>query len=371
MLKKFSVTNFKNFASKTILELDKPANYEFNREIIVNNIVTKGIIYGINGCGKSNLALALFDIVLHLTDKQKALDKYSLYCNLDSSKPTADFEYIFEFSGIEVTYRYRKQSPLLLVEESLIIDGEEVLNYDYSTHKGYTTLKGAENLQLTSEMIPEQDSLSRVKYIKNNALLKDDLVNRAFIDFIGFVNNMLMFYSLDENKYQGFLVGADSYTQGIVREGKIRDFETFLREQGIDIKLYEVSINGVADLYCGFKNATVPFGSVVSTGTKSLALFYYWFIKMSKASFVFVDEYDAFYHFELSQKLVELVKKLSNTQVFFSTHNTDLLSNELLRPDAFYLIKDNKIKSFDKITEKELRKAHNIQKMFKAGTFNE
>ena len=34
------------------------------------------------------------------------------------------------------------------------------------------------------------------------------------------------------------------------------------------------------------------------------------------------------------------------------------------------MIKDNKIKSFDKITEKELRKAHNIQKMFKAGTFN-
>ncbi len=42
-----------------------------------------------------------------------------------------------------------------------------------------------------------------------------------------------------------------------------------------------------------------------------------------------------------------------------------------IRPDAYYLISNNTIRSFDKITEKELRKAHNIQKMYKAGAFNE
>ena len=72
MLKRFSVTNFKNFKTKTVFELDKPANYEFNSEIVKNSIITKGIIYGINGSGKSNLALAIFDIVSHLTDKESA-----------------------------------------------------------------------------------------------------------------------------------------------------------------------------------------------------------------------------------------------------------------------------------------------------------
>lgn len=71
--------------------------------------------------------------------------------------------------------------------------------------------------------------------------------------------------------------------------------------------------------------------------------------------------------FELAQELVKLVKQLSNTQDLLSTHNTDLLSNDLLRPDAYYQIKDNDIRSFDKLSNKELRRAHNIQKMYKAG----
>ncbi|MBO4616397.1 MAG: ATP-binding protein [Lachnospiraceae bacterium] len=371
MLKMFKVTNFKNFKDTMVFDLGNHSNYEFNNEIITGNCLTKGIIYGINGSGKSNLALALFDIVLHLTDKEKSLDKYTLYLNLDSKKPTADFEYLFEFNGTEVLYRYSKSDALTLASESLIIDGNEVLSYDFATKKGYTNLKGAETLQLSSEIPTESDKLSRVKVIKGNALLQDTKENRAFIDFVSFVDNMLMFYSLDQNRYQGFSVGIDSYTQGIIREGKIKEFEDFLRLQGVDYELTEGLFNGIPEMFCKFENGTVPFTLVASTGTRSLALFYYWYIKMIKASFVFVDEYDAFYHFELSQSLVELVKKLSNVQVFFSTHNTDLLSNDLLRPDAFFRIKNNKITSFDKITSKELRKAHNIQKMYKAGSFDE
>ena len=370
MLKRFSVTNFKNFKTKTVLELDKPANYEFNNEVINNGIVSKGIIYGINGSGKSNLALAIFDIVLHLTDKEKTLDKYQLYLSLDSKKTEADFEYVFEFNGIEVVYQYSKINPSTLIYEKLFISGQEVLNYDFSRKTGYTSLKGTETLQLTSSLSTDTDRISRVKYIKSNAILNDTLENKAFVSFVNFVDNMLMFYSLDQNRYQGLCVGSDSYTQGIVKEGKEKEFERFLKKQGVDYELIGVETNGTKELYCKFKNASVPFHSIASTGTRSLALFYYWYIKMSSASFVYIDEYDAFYHFELSQNLVEIIKQLPDTQVFMSTHNTDLISNDILRPDAYFLIKENKINSFDKLSEKELRRAHNIQKMYKAGSFN-
>ena len=33
-------------------------------------------------------------------------------------------------------------------------------------------------------------------------------------------------------------------------------------------------------------------------------------------------------------------------------------------------LKDNKIKAISDLTEKELRQAHNLQKMYKAGAFN-
>lgn len=372
MLKKFTVTNFKNFEETTTFELDHPANYEFNSEVIRNGCISKGIIYGINGSGKSNLALAIFDIVLHLTDKERSFDRYGLYLNLNSKKPTAEFEYCFQFDSSEVVYRYGKADPLTLTYETVLINGKEVLSYDFMQRKGYTNLSGAENLQLGSSLMTEADRLSRVKYVKSNAILQDDETNRAFVAFTTFVDNMLMFYSLTENRYQGFAVGIDSYTQGIIREGKTKEFEQFLREQGVDYQLIEAERNdGIKELFCKFSNAAVPFAAVASTGTRSLALFYYWFLKMNKASFVYVDEYDAFYHFELSQELVKLIKTIPNTQVILSTHNTDLITNDLLRADAYFVLKNNKIKSFEQISSKELRRAHNIQKMYKAGAFDE
>ena len=371
MLRKFSVTNFKNFETTISFELDHPANYEFNDNIVKDGCITKGIVYGINGSGKSNLALALFDIVLHMTDKERVLDKYIPYLNLNSKKPVAEFEYSFIFDDMELIYRYGKTDSLSLTYENVIINGKEVLSYDFLLGKGYTILEGAETLQLSPRIVTETDKLSRVKYLKSNAILQDTKENHAFVAFTRFVDNMLMFYSLTENRYQGFSVGADSYTQGIIRENKVKEFENFLRNQGVDYRFIIAEINGQKEIFCQFSNSAVPFVSVASTGTRSLALFYYWYIKMNKASFVYIDEYDAFYHFELSQALVELVKGLINTQIVLSTHNTDLISNDILRPDAYYLINNNIIKSFDQLSKKELRRAHNIQKMFKAGAFNE
>ena len=91
---------------------------------------------------------------------------------------------------------------------------------------------------------------------------------------------------------------------------------------------------------------------------------------MEQASFVFIDEFDAFYHFEVSESVQKRLGKISGVQIFTTTHNTDLMSNDLLRPDCYFLLKDNKIKAISDLTEKELRQAHNLQQMYKAGAFN-
>lgn len=368
MLKRFSVTNFKNFKDKISFNLDETADYEFNSDVIKHGCVIKGIIYGINGSGKSNLGRAIFDIVLNLTDLEKNYSKYYNYLNLDSQKSFAEFEYVFDFDGIELVYQYGKTDPYTMKYEKLEIDGQEVLCYDFTSNKGHTTLKGTENLQLSS--VVDSERLSRIKYIKNNSILEENKINKTFRSFCDFVDRMLLFYSLKDNSYQGFRLGSDNFTNGIIRMGKISEFENFLRDKDINYNLVAENNNGISEIYCRFDNGTVPFSSVASTGTMSLALFYYWYIQMNSASFVYIDEFDAFYHFELSEALVDLLKKLNNTQVVLSTHNTDLLSNDILRPDAYFELRENTIKSFEQRTDKDLRRAHNIQKMYKAGAFN-
>lgn len=368
MLKRFEVENFKNFKNKLVLDLAKPYNYEFNNEIIKSGIVTKGIVYGPNAAGKTNLGLAVLDIVTHLTDAMVLQRQYTIYANLDSKKNEVKFSYDFQFGEDSFKYEYGKKSVSELTYETVWINKEEVFNYNYVSNEGYSYFKGTETMNLTGT---SDNKVSRLKYILNTAVLEDDFNNAVLQRFKNFVDGMLLFYSLDERGYQGFKSGAGSVSKMILEKGKLKEFELFLREHGINYKLTEEMIDGEKTIQCVFPKGKISFFSIASTGTKSLALFYYWSLYMKDLSLVFIDEFDAFYHFELAKALVDLLRKIPNTQIILTTHNTDLMSNDLLRPDCYFQIANGTIKCLADSTEKELRRAHNLQKMYKAGAFNE
>ena len=367
MLKKFSVENFKGFKDKITFDIGSPSNYSFNSEIIGNGCVTKGIIYGINSCGKSNLGLAILDIITHLTEKQKLLQSYDYYLNMSGRKSFAGFEYVFAFGEHEVIYKYRKTDVNTLLDESLSIDEKEVIYYDFAKREGFTLLEGSDTLNVT---IRSESPISRVKYVNSNSILADNAENQVFKKFIDFVERMLLFYSLDSRGYEGFMNGTEGIAEGIVKSGKVEDFQEFLKENDIVYDLYACEVDGRKAIYCRFENQDANFFKIASTGTKSLALFYYWYIRMKEASFVYIDEFDAFYHFELSENVEKRLKEIKDVQIFTTTHNTDLMSNDLLRPDCYFILKDNKIKAIPELTKKELRQAHNLQKMYKAGAFH-
>lgn len=367
MLIFFSVENFMNFKEKIEWDLKKTCNYEFNENVIRNKTVSKGLIYGYNGSGKSNFALAVFDIITHLTDNRKHAESYELYTNLFSKKEYATFLYRFDFDGHIVSYEYKKKSLENLIEEKLEIDDQVVLYYDYLAQKGEIRLQGAENLPLNS-LNPE---LSRVKAIKNSALLVKNDVNQTFLAFISFVEKMLMFYTLDNRGYQGFRVSSQNISNGIVTSGRLSEFQDLLYENNIFYKLVAKEVDDKMEIHCKFGDKEVNIFSIASTGTRSLALFFYWYIQMDETSFVIIDEFDAFYHYELAECIVKKLKEKNNCQIFLTTHNTDLLSNDLLRPDCYFEIFENSIKALSDKTAKELRKAHNLQKMYKAGAFYE
>ena len=130
--------------------------------------------------------------------------------------------------------------------------------------------------------------ISRVKYVSSNSILSDNMQNQVFKRFIDFVDRMLLFYSLDNRGYEGFMNGSESIAEGIVNTGKVKDFQNFLKENGIDYELYECEVDGRKAIYCHFENKDADFFKIASTGTRSLALFYYWYIRMKKASFVFM-----------------------------------------------------------------------------------
>ncbi len=369
MLAKIEVSNFKSFKENFIFDLSDTNSFSFNPECVKNKIVNKAIIYGHNGCGKSNLGFAIFDLISHLTDKQTEPIYYKNYFNADLDEKVATFKFTFKFDENSVEYTYTKRDYQKLKSEELLINGNPFASIDRKKSTIFTTFaKGAENLNRDMK----DSNISIVNYIVKNSVLEDDNVNQIFKQFIAFVDSMLYFRNLDDRCYMGLEQGVVFIGQDIVEHSNLEDFEKFLNDVGINCKLVSKKIGDKEDIYFKFKNKEIDFFDIASSGTRGLALFYMWYQRLkeeNKVSFLFIDEFDAFYHHALSRTLIERLKELTNTQVIVTTHNTSIISNDLLRPDCYFLMYPDKIKSLAKSTQKELREAYNIEKMYRAGSF--
>lgn len=364
MLNEFRVKGFKNFKEEVVFNLGDTRNYEFNQNCIKNNTIKTALLYGPNGSGKSNLGEAIFDIVLNLTDKNPEKSLYYPYFNLEKITPFVEFSYKFKFGEDILFYTYKKSSPERFAEEYLSINGQRIISYDFKKCIGYIFLNGAETL---NQFLFNGD-ISFVRYVyKNSNLNKKDKNVQVFYKFFSFVEHMLFFRSLKENNYIGFTTGSENIAEGILNTNKLHDFQIFLQKNGINYKLKADQAN--KNILCEFPNGDVNLYRIASSGTWSLLLFFYWYTKMQDVSFVFIDEFDAFYHSTISKNMVELLRDSDNLQAVLTTHNTDIMTNDLLRPDCYFLLKDGIIKSLPNATEKELRFAHNLQKMYKGGAF--
>ena len=114
----------------------------------------------------------------------------------------------------------------------------------------------------------------------------------------------------------------------------------------------------------------LPFFRVASSGTKALYTFFYWTKTARDVSLMFIDEFDAFYHYELAETVVKLLETMPSSQTILTSHNTNLLTNRIMRPDCYFILADNKLTSFANATTRELREGHNLEKLYMSGEFH-
>lgn len=370
MLKRFTVENYRGFREPITLDFSAKRDYQFNEYCINNGLISKIVIFGKNGAGKSNLGLALFDIVAVLTDKtvDSALIDEHGFLNADSLSEVATFTYEFFFENQTVIYKYAKSKPRIIENEELIIDGKTIISYSKKNHRKVTIDVEDAIESLNFDNMPE--FLSTIRFIYNNSKIDE---NHPISKIMKYANSMLWFRTVQSRGYIGFLNGQMRLTDYFVEHGLVADFEQFLAEQaGLEVSLegYRDPITNETRIIEKHTNRSLDFLNAGSTGAKELLLFFYWSNYFEDLSFLYVDEFDAFYHFELSRNLIKYVAKLNNIQAVFTSHNTFLANNDILRPDCYMLLEEGKISSFADRTDRELREGHNLEKMLRNGEFN-
>ena len=370
MLRKFRVEGYKGFRDPVEFNLSAH-KYDFNERIVKGGVVKNATIYGKNGIGKSSLGSALFDIVMHLTDTKPMGDRYLVnYLNLDEvNKNFASFSYEFVFDDHVVVYSYQKTAPTEMKWEELTVNGKLVVRYDFNDKKSLEVDSGVVgNLNVE---LPD-NHLSVVKYLYRNL---NKTAIPALTKLVQFCEGMLWYRSLsDGNTYAGFTNGTRDIFEVICSSNKLKDFQRFLLSNDLKYDLEARSVNGNLELYAKFANGkrAVPFNSVASTGTKALSLFYFWRIfAAGRMSFLFIDEFDAFFHYEAAEVVVGSLNNEEGFQTILTSHNTYLMNNRLTRPDCCFIMTKNKISCLCDCTDREIREAHNLEKMYVTGAFCE
>ncbi len=363
MLIKFSVKNYRGFSDRIEWDLSTPNNYEFSTYAIKDGIIKNGIIYGPNGSGKTNFGLAIFDIENHLSQKWKKADYYTNFVYAGNQNAPVEFEYIFKDDIQIIKYIYSKNDGGILLSEILLVNDTLVFS------------RNADSFEIDEDsFLMEKSTKENLKNNANNVSIVNFLLtsypltkDHYLISLQNFVNSMLWFRCLETREFIGLDTSVTNLNEFIIQNNLIDDFAEFLNRVSDQAFKFIKPTNDKL-LLCDIGGTAVVFNQIASTGTQSLMLLYFWIKKMNEASFVFIDEFDAFYHFKLAYEVCKQLFAL-DCQVFTSSHNTYLMTNDLLRPDCNFIVNNNKIKPLSECTEKELRFGHNIEKLFRGNAF--
>ena len=262
MLSRFSVTNYMGFPEKITWDLSKPHDYAFNTNLVHDGIVKNGIVYGVNGSGKTSLGRALFDIVSLVNNVNPTDYSKAIYQGAPDS--SIDFEYSFIFDGTKkVDYSYSKNSQGQIVKEALFYQGQRIFTKD--VNDVYICNEFSVNPSMRKKLAENANAVSVLKFIFGSYPLSKNHYIQLLVDFIG---SMLWFRCLDERNYIGIDTGRVYIEDYIIKNGYLDEFARFLKEESGQVFDFTPTQNDHKVITCKINNYEVPFLSIISIGQK-------------------------------------------------------------------------------------------------------
>ncbi len=337
MLKSFEVFNFKSFKNETIIDLRCDEDYSILSENVKGNLL-KGLLFiGPNASGKTNIIHAL-NLLVEIVNRKTDLSKFVNIFN----KGEMHAYYTFEFDEKDVIYKLHYNSKTLENSEYLEIDGEVIFDEKNST----------------------------VAQIR--AYFNKDIDNEIFNKFRDYIRNSLiidLYNTKHKESELEFINPVITYNREIVEE-----INKFLVEHNFEFTIHDIEKDCQKEDLFFVKDdfdVLIPY-EMESIGNKTL-LYLLPIINrvVENNGLLLLDEFGSGMHNNLEELLIRYFMKNSvKSQILLVSHSTNLLSQNILRPDQIISVDNEKGSSvtFRFSTEKP-RSSQNLEKMYLGGVF--
>lgn len=382
MIEEFSFGNFWSFRDIQTLnmtaakikskntDLDKNNVFPINKEL---GLLKAKAIYGANASGKSNVIKALVTFIRIIKDSVKEEKALELIDSFQLSTATEDkptfFQLIFRIGKIRYRYGFeaddksiksewlfstpnKREQPLFIREDKLIVEinqthFEEGVMYQKLFENSEDPIFTETSLFLTHLSSTGFGKLSKqiVKTISSISII-NGLGHRGMYALAGDSLSDSIKKKFILNFLKNADIGIDDLdTVEITNENVLDDIADQVKE---NLKKGKIIISSRTRYNSDLKSegkSDFSFSLQESEGTKKmfeLSPFIYKSIK--EGTPLIIDEFDSRFHPLLTKKIVELYNSSENikSQLIFTTHDTNLLSSDLLRRDQIDFVEKDK-----------------------------
>ena len=381
MITEFSVSNFRSFKSlQTLSLLAQPLRSKNNWLDDNTFAIGKGLsllktkaIFGANASGKSNLITAIGTFITIVRDSVKdegVLSRIQPFLlNEESENQPTFFQIVFVLDNVK--YRYGFEADKKEVKSEWLYGKPEQREVPYFIREGQSLIKRSDSqfpeAKQFSFLLNEDNEIvrSNALFLTAAAALNGKLSKKILTAF----SNIILLSGLDD------VFMRQVVHKKLAKETHKNKVVKFLNEAGIDIE--DLSIEEVefdpttsqvseqlenyfqkvkkfkllASLKTRRGSDDQPIGKLSwsfhnheSDGTKKmLDLSSFILDSIEHGRTLILDEFEARLHTSLSQNIVQLFNAShsnpNNAQFIFSTHDTNLLSNKLMRRDQIAFAK--------------------------------
>jgi len=400
MLIEFSAENFRSIKEKVTLSLVASPDKSLDNNLIKktlkkDDLLRSAVIYGANASGKTNVILAinfLRALVINSHTHQKGMGIKFTPFKLDKkclTKPTK-FEIIFIKDKTKYNYNVSFNHERIIDEELYYYPNDrKALIFERKNTKSYIFKIDTKDQKFISKRTLDNvlylSKATQENYKKTSAAfdwLKNDL------QFVGpyqpGLSEEFTINLLNENKELKKLilkslleadVGIDNISASVKKIEKIP--ENIPSELLSLIKSSNNTFFKETKIKTFHKDIEFDFYREESEGTKRMfSLMGHWIDALKNGRVLVLDELDTKLHHLLNVFLIKLfndpTQNKGNGQLIFTTHNTNLLDQDLFRRDQIWFTeKNNKIGSTDlySLIEYSPRKDKDIERGYLAGRY--